>query len=793
MRRRIAIVALALLAAGLAATALTHSSTPSRRSTQTPAERTASAAAGGTPAAPVGALGAPIDSRYLTELPFGKSSFWIQPWRAYLDTWPASRLLDALGINFDVSAPEAQGTARLLHDSGFKLARIGINWSALSYEDPTRFVDEADIRTRLSALHRYGLRPLILLDANSTAPCPAKRITLDTVAPAPAGATTVTLDAASAAEVVPGKTGFDGAVFVSPKRTRGGRGKHTKHSKSAVKLTPAQRLERREARRAEARAGLTAVVREGNPAVLITRVSADHVATLSRPLPVPLAAGEHKGTTLLYAPFGAPKLPSGAANPTFQATLAGWLSYLATVSREAQSIFGSGGYDLEVWNELTFGSQFLNAQLYYAPTGEGKPHTVTGEVAQALLDATVAYVRNPAHGISPDVGITDGFADQTPFPTGAHAPGLTALSKHLYVGAKSFPADFRVARGNVPLNVLGERDTVGPRKSAGSLTPRFVPHFQALLPEYYLTALQTATIVRDLAPITTYIYGAPHGRYVGEPTPPQVWMTEYNLSPAKATVLGPNENTPATGPSAQLTPADRAHFQAKALLRSLIAMVSKGMTREYFFHAAPGPLSLINENFSTALAAHPTTYPGDTLGGETTTAFHNLLTHFQGPGPTGPPRQLKLLSITQTGDHAQFTGDTTTAHPNLYDREMLAVFPFQASPTRFVIPIYVMTLDLLTLYEPTAPTTDIHRFDLPPETFHITLGNLPPTTTPPTITAYDPLRNETTPTHLTTYTPGTATIEIAATDYPRLLTIQYKGRREASSVRPPARGARAPS
>ncbi len=304
-----------------------------------------------------------------------------------------------------------------------------------------------------------------------------------------------------------------------------------------------------------------------------------------------------------------------------------------------------------------------------------------------------------------------------------------------------------------------------------------MPHFQSLFPEYYLTALSTETAVRDLSPFTTEVYGLAHGREVGPQggAPVQKWMTEYNLSPAKATVLGPDESTPATGPAAQLTPADRTHFQAKALLRSLVAMVSKGMTREYFFHAAPGPLSLISENFSTALTAHPTTYPGDAAGGETMRAFHNLLTHFQGPGPTGPPRQLHLTSITQTGNHAQFTGDGTTAHPNLYDREMLAVLPFQASPTRYVIPIYVMTLNLLTLYQPTAPTTDIHRYDLPPETFHITLTNLPPTTTPPTITTYDPLLNQTTPTHLTTYTPGTATIEITATDYPRLLTLEFTG------------------
>ncbi len=50
-------------------------------------------------------------------------------------------------------AAEAEGTAQLLQDSGFKLARIGINWDSLSYEDPTQFVNESDIRTRLAALH----------------------------------------------------------------------------------------------------------------------------------------------------------------------------------------------------------------------------------------------------------------------------------------------------------------------------------------------------------------------------------------------------------------------------------------------------------------------------------------------------------------------------------------------------------------------------------------------------------------------------------------------------------------
>jgi len=103
------------------------------------------------------------------------------------------------------------------------------------------------------------------------------------------------------------------------------------------------------------------------------------------------------------------------------------------------------------------------------------------------------------------------------------------------------------------------------------------------------------------------------------------------------------------------------------------------------------------------------------------------------------------------------------------------VFPFQTSPTSYVIPVYVMTRDLLTLYEPSAPGNDINRFDLPDETFHITLGNLPATTTPPTVTSYDPLRNENTPAHLTSRTGNQATFELSATDYPRLLTLNYTG------------------
>ena len=36
------------------------------------------------------------------EIPFGRVSFYLTPWRAYMDTWPANRYLSSLGINFNV-------------------------------------------------------------------------------------------------------------------------------------------------------------------------------------------------------------------------------------------------------------------------------------------------------------------------------------------------------------------------------------------------------------------------------------------------------------------------------------------------------------------------------------------------------------------------------------------------------------------------------------------------------------------------------------------------------------------
>ena len=663
-----------------------------------------------------GVLADPIDPANLTKLPFGRRSFWLQPWRSYLDTWPANRLREALGINFNVTPAEADSTARLLASSGFHLARVEINWNQLSYDDPGKFVDEANLRKKLVALREHGLRPLILLNANSGGPAPAKPVTLTTTALAPAGARSVQLDQSSAAAVVPGHTGFAGLSF------------------------------------------------GGNPDVLITAVDDNGLATLSRPLPAALSAGPHSGSTLLYGPFGPPKLANGNPNPEFQRTLAGWLAYVDTVTDEASSVFGADGYDLEVWNELSFGSQFLDEGNYYSPRRvEG-----SGSVTTELLRATVAHLREG--GVSNGVGISDGFASQTPFASGGEVPpGTTALSKHLYRGPQYFPRTATID-GVRPVDALGSSDST---TGSAPFTPKFTPDFASALPEYFLTATQTETLVRDLAPTTNTIYGVPHGRAVGPPggAPTAVWMTEYNLNTKTLMPVPTGHQDQFIG---TLNSAQEERVQAEVVLRSLVAMVAKGLAREYFYAAAHNPgYDLISDRFMNALDANPQSYPGDSLGGDTTTALPRLLAHVEGPGPDGPVRQLRLTSIAQAGNHAVWSGDSSAAHPDLYDRDLLAVFPFQAAPERFVVPVYVMTPNLTTVWDPTAPASSPTRFDLPDERFRITLANLPQSAEAPQVSAYDPMRDEATPARLVSRQGDRAVFEVAATDYPRLLTIDY--------------------
>ncbi len=317
--------------------------------------------------APVGVLKHPVSPSQQLLLPFGTRSHWLQPWRAYLDTVPATRLLNAIGMNIDntVQPFEVPALARLLHASGFTRARYEIGWGDVDYSDPARLVNEGQVRAVLTALHHNGIRPLILLNANQGIPTPTRFFTASVTQPAAAGARTLTVSPATAAQVHPGLTGLNSLT-----------------------------------------GGYKAA------ATLFTSVTGDTV-TLAEPLPRPLAPGQYQAATLKYAPFGPPKLPDGSDNPEFASTMAGWLQYVKVVTHLVKRVIGSDNFDVEVWNELTFGSDFLDQATYYQPPPAG-----SGDVEAAIIAQTTAWLRNPANGVS-GVGIGDGFENERPSGSGA--------------------------------------------------------------------------------------------------------------------------------------------------------------------------------------------------------------------------------------------------------------------------------------------------------------------------------------------------------------------------------------
>jgi hypothetical protein len=638
----------------------------------------------------------PINPGQLTEMPFGTRSFWLQPWRSALVTRPATSLQNAIGVNIDnsVTRKEVGATARLLHASGFRRARLEIGWDQMSYANPSQLAIPSRWATYIAAMRTYHLRPLILLNSDPGGPVPLLAINLTLAAPAAQGARTVSLSSASAAQVVPGLTGIN------------------------VKKTAAR--------------------------VLITAVNAGGVATLSQPLPMSLGTGAVAASTLRYAPFAPPYLSSGAPNPRFLQTLAGWLTYVKGVTRFVRHVYGSDNFDVEVWNE---NQDFLKEKTYFSPLPE--PENLS-DVKYAVLQATVNMLRDPANGLT-GVKVGDGFSNQEPFTSGATVPpGTAAIDKHPYQpgGVQNYPG--YPAEHTAAVGALG-----GHGKKGGST---FTPTFRVFMPEYYLTGIQTETLMRDLSPIQTGIAGVQHGAstHPSGSSPPAMWITEVNVDVPGAKTDG-------------FPAADVPEMQAKAALRLLVSYASEGVQAIDLFAAKGGNtgLRLIPPAFFSALKSNPRHYPGN-LGGPTMRAVHRLTSTLSGAQTIADPRQLKLDAIAQYGNASQFTGNGTAAFPTLYNRDVLAFFPFQVNRNSFVAAVYVMTSDLTHSYT-SHPARGQTPYDMPPEEYRLTIGNV--NAADATVSFYDPLTGSKVPATIISRTGSTIVVQLAATDSPRMLTI----------------------
>jgi hypothetical protein len=637
-------------------------------------------------------LNRPIDPAQELGLPFGARSQYLQPWRGYLDTPPASRLTAGLGINFNVAPSAANATAAALERAGFRRARIEIGWNSLDPLRTDRLTPDAasDWRTILSALFRHHLRPLILFNANEGAPTPLRPLKLHVVAPALAGSRRVVLDSASIAQVVPGRSGFDSLT-----------------------------------------GGYAAA------AVIITAVSGP-VATLSAPLPHTLLPGDYPGSTLAYAPFTSPSITLPGAHASFDQTLSGWLSYVRTVATFARALGHGQGFDVEVWNELTFGSNFLNINNYYSPPIDPHAPAVGSDNAtnHALLAATTQLI----HQRFPGVQLGDGFSSEIPWTSGQTELAGVQVDKHYYSGRKVFPAA-NTQTGVRPVDWRGRTfGTYSRVNGSDHWTDFFVPRYVVDFPEYWLTGIQTETLVRDLTPLHgENIYGQRHGRFTHPrgAKPPKVWMTEYNL------------DRPST-----LSSAQAQHFQAKVALRYLLAFINKGLGLVDFY-AAQGSLGLLPDRFFTSRAARHRSDAGLTLDAL------GRMTRTLRTATTMRPRSLTLERISTTDHRTVFS--VTQRYRSLRNLDVTAFFPFQEATHRFVFAAYVMTRNLTRVWH----RSGLHEYDMPAAPYRFTVGNLDGCHT--RLSAYDPIAGRSVPVRRVACSSTSLTLLTELTDSPILI------------------------
>ncbi len=215
-------------------------------------------------------------------------------------------------------------------------------------------------------------------------------------------------------------------------------------------------------------------------------------------------------------------------------------------------------------------------------------------------------------------------------------------------------------------------------------------------------------------------------------------MTEYNL----------DRNPPTIAPAAQ------QRFEAKVVLRYILAFINKGLA-QVDFYAAEGGLGLLPDSFYTAIGKRRRPYPGLTL-----TALGRMRKYFRS-APHMRRRSIKLLQISTTDRRNQFAG--SGPYPPLRNLDVAAFFPFQESTHSFVFAAYVMTRDLSRIWQRPGPA----QYDMPPAPYRFLVGNV--NGCQATLSAFDPLRGRRVSVQRTRCTRHTMTIQVDLTDSPILI------------------------
>jgi hypothetical protein len=628
---------------------------------------------------------------YLRKLPFGSRSHWLQPWRSYLETMPATTFIKGTGVNLFLEDGENPDLVlQMLAKYGIHNIRLEINWGELNPENESQLKNPDRFQKILKACQKWNVRPLILLNAHQGTPHPVQKFDRIVTTPAKAGARTVKLNDTTG--LIIGKSGLSN-------------------------LTDYWAAE-----------------------AIITAINGNEI-TLSKPLPKAIAANTKVPlATLKYQPFS---VPNSAA---YNATIAAWQNYVGTIAQFAANALGTAqaidrGFDLEIWNELTFGSQFLSINNYYEPDFAQYEQD---SIWENLVQATANYVNDHPRDFQ-GVRLGNGFSNTIPWTSAAAQPArIDAIGKHPYAGRKFYNLNGRndEANHNTAIDALGKVDESG-----------FTPAYTALFPEYYGTALQTETMIRDLAPMTTDIYGkTKHGRNARkinnriDPVP--VWITEANIPPDED---GITDRTQAL------------MLKAKAAARYFTFYLNKGAERVDLFAGDRGDLKYgtVQDNF-LEYSRRSQNYPSNdrTYVSPALNVTNRIVAQMKEEIDSSllQTRAIQVDGISDRHNHYQFLGDGTPAHPNLLNRDLLTILPFQVNAHKFVIPYYVMTRDI--------------KKNLAPEEYTIQISGIKGEGAE--VRGYDAMGDREVPVTINSQGNNSLNLTLSATDYPYLLIIQEK-------------------
>jgi hypothetical protein len=604
-----------------------------------------------------------ISQDYLNALPWGKQSFYIQPWRAYMETVPATQLQDGIGINYNMPEDTNNDAAvALLARAGFKHMRLEMSWTKVNW-DENGLIDGNTARymSILTAFHKYGITPLILLNANDGMPGPNLAYNRKVMAGGTAGSTTLTLD--SVANLVPKYSGISN-------------------------LTTNKMNE-----------------------VFFTRVnSVNKTVTLSKPLPRDLAPGTMvQINTLKYQPF----YPVGT--PEFNQTMAGWLKYTKLMLDMVKQA-GIDNFEVEIWNEFTFGSDFLSINNYYSPQiANFPPFFQPGGQAWEMGNQTLNFVKQNYPGTK----VIWGFSNTSFYETEIKdlPAGMDGQSYHPYgtdkkVSSPTFPEADRYSwfvEGFVPQNVTKSQPEGWAQDGIKTET---LTHL--LNPTERLTAKPANT--------TTFSH----------------YFSEHGSIPSENGITDP---------------ADALAFKQKSLVRSLLFWLNKGISKVDIFSAYEDSELAQGMLYAGINPADYASYSDDQLLTPALKTLQNTMAVFAGAISSPQTRPLSV-DVTSLGNQTSaFKGDAT--HPDLYNRDLFTFLPYQVNPQKFVIATYVMSYDI------TKP--------LEPMDFRQTIKNVNGLTA--NVKYYDPITNQAVPVNVVSREANSITVVTQNVDYPRLLTV----------------------